>query len=85
VNGVLSVTQETSEAFAIAPNPSMGFTAITGLPTTGIIEVIDARGAVVEQTVIRQGRAQFDAQGWSRGVYTVRMAGARFSRRFVVE
>ncbi|MBK8228830.1 MAG: T9SS type A sorting domain-containing protein [Flavobacteriales bacterium] len=85
VNGVLSVTEEADEAFAIAPNPSMGFTTITGLPTTGTIEVIDARGAVVEQAVVRQGRAQFDAQGWSRGVYTVRMSGARFSRRFVVE
>ena len=85
VNGALGVDEEASGFVTVAPNPSNGLTTISGLPSTGTVEVIDARGTVVEQAVVRQGRAQFDAQGWSRGVYTVRVAGAGFVRRLVVE
>ncbi|MBL7957871.1 MAG: T9SS type A sorting domain-containing protein [Flavobacteriales bacterium] len=70
----------------LSPNPASGIISVTGLPSSGTVQVFDARGAVMAQARVARGSAMIDTHGWKPGAYALRMAdGPRVVRRFVVE
>ena len=74
---------------SLFPNPTNGMLTIGGVQEAARVEIVNALGEVVMQTVVNGAEQQMlNLEGYASGVYMVRLqmnSGALVSKQFVVK
>jgi hypothetical protein len=82
---------EPSRTISLRPNPNQGSTELTWPQEagSGTLEVFDLEGLLVvqQQVTLDSGKAMLRLDGWSKGVYVVRLSAPRWvsTRKLVLE